>query len=206
MNLDKFTGPGSTPSRRRFWDKVTEAVIASQKIAGRNVSVDEHQGYGTLINVPNPTRRPTPGGTVACCFDDITCEDLSPEDCIAAGGTPRATGTSCSDNDGNGCCIECLIVSTYDRGCTDGDGNQWTGPENCDGTCEGVIITGYPDTRFLTNYQYCLTCPENTIELCRTESYDPVTCEFTVVGDCDDCDGPGQGTTQSVHDPYIVCP
>ncbi len=51
MNLDSFTGPGSTPSRRRFWDKVTAYVIASQKVAGKNVSVSEHEGKGTLINV-----------------------------------------------------------------------------------------------------------------------------------------------------------
>ncbi len=51
VNLDSFTGEGSTPSRRRFWDKVTAAVIASQKVEGKNVSVSEHQGMGTLINV-----------------------------------------------------------------------------------------------------------------------------------------------------------
>ncbi len=51
MNLESFTGSGSTPSRRRFWDKVTAYVIASQKVAGKNVSVSEHQGAGTLINV-----------------------------------------------------------------------------------------------------------------------------------------------------------
>ncbi len=67
MNLDSFTGPGSTPSRRRFWDKVTQSVIASQKVAGKNVSVDEHQGYGTIISV-NPQRQ---GGGV-CPPDDVT--------------------------------------------------------------------------------------------------------------------------------------
>ncbi len=69
MNLDPFTGPGSTPSRRTFWDKVTQAVLASQKIAGENVTVDEHQGMGTLINVPNPNRRPIPGGAFSCGVD-----------------------------------------------------------------------------------------------------------------------------------------
>ncbi len=52
MNLDSFRGPGSTPSRRRFWDRVTQAVNASQKIQGKNISVDEHQGIGTIINRP----------------------------------------------------------------------------------------------------------------------------------------------------------
>ncbi len=60
MNLDKFTGPGSTPSRRRFWDQVAESVLASQKVEGKNVSVDERHG-GTVINV---ARNP---GTAATC-------------------------------------------------------------------------------------------------------------------------------------------
>ncbi len=81
MNLEPFTGPGSTPSRRRFWDKVTQVVIASQKVAGNNVSVDEHQGSGTVINVAR-------GQIAACCnnaemiavtFADITfCPDFEP--------------------------------------------------------------------------------------------------------------------------------
>ncbi len=84
MNLDSFTGPGSTPSRRRFWDKVTAAVIASQKVAGDNVSVDEHQGAGTVINVD----RKAGAMDGACCdgaetitvtFDGILfCPDGNP--------------------------------------------------------------------------------------------------------------------------------
>ncbi len=80
MNLDSFTGPGSTPSRRKFWDKITQAVNASQKVAGRNVSVSEHQGKGTLINVtrerpvtPPPTGCPatiTFSGVEFCCACD----------------------------------------------------------------------------------------------------------------------------------------
>ncbi len=70
MNLDSFTGAGSTPSRRRFWDKVTLAINASQKTAGKNVSVAEHQGMGTLINV-NRERGTTPP-------DCTNCNDLPP--------------------------------------------------------------------------------------------------------------------------------
>ncbi len=62
MNLAPFTGPGSTPSRRRFWDQVTQAVIASQKVAGRHVSVDEHLGKGTVINVADNRRSAQPAG------------------------------------------------------------------------------------------------------------------------------------------------
>ncbi len=72
MNLESFTGEGSTPSRRRFWDKVTAAVIASQKVAGKNVSVSEHHAMGTLVNVAHgqPTGCPTSitfNGVEFCC-------------------------------------------------------------------------------------------------------------------------------------------
>ncbi len=69
MNLESFSGEGSTPSRRRFWDKVTQAVIASQKIAGKNVTCDEHQGTGTVVNVAD-NRRPT--GACQITFSGIT--------------------------------------------------------------------------------------------------------------------------------------
>ncbi len=74
MNLDSFTGPGSTPSRRRFWDRVTVAVIASQKVAGRNVSVDVHDGQGTMVSVPDTRVKPSGGacGPVPChCIGEI---------------------------------------------------------------------------------------------------------------------------------------
>ncbi len=96
MNLDSFTGPGSTPSRRRFWDQVTQVVNASQKIAGDNVTVDEQEGMGTLINAPNPTRRPT-GTTGACCIDG-TCTVTTEAVCSESGGVFLGTGTPCDPN------------------------------------------------------------------------------------------------------------
>ncbi len=71
MNLKSFTGPGSTPIRRRFWDEVTQAVIASRKVAGRFVSISEHPGKGTLINVAD-NRRPTPTPPPAGCPTSVT--------------------------------------------------------------------------------------------------------------------------------------
>ncbi|UCG59061.1 MAG: PASTA domain-containing protein, partial [Phycisphaerales bacterium] len=35
----------------------------------------------------------------ACCFADGSCLDLTPEDCIAQGGTPRGAGTTCATTD-----------------------------------------------------------------------------------------------------------
>ncbi len=79
MSLIKpFTGPGSTPSRRRFWDKVTDTVNASRKIAGRYVTVSEHKGKGTLINVADTSARRAVGGicpeTMTATFSDIVVD------------------------------------------------------------------------------------------------------------------------------------
>ncbi len=74
MNLESFTGPGSTPSRRRFWDKVTQSVLASQKFEGKNVSVSEHQGMGTVVNVDRKSGSVTP--------PPLTCIDHPPMDQI----------------------------------------------------------------------------------------------------------------------------
>ncbi len=55
MNLDSFTGSGSTASRRKFWDQVREAVLALQKLEGRNISIDVHEGQGSIINALSRT-------------------------------------------------------------------------------------------------------------------------------------------------------
>ncbi len=73
MNLESFTGEGSTPSRRAFWNKVTQAVVASQKTAAKNVSVAEHQGMGTVVNVDRNQGGCDCGGCV--CIDEIEIAD-----------------------------------------------------------------------------------------------------------------------------------
>lgn len=69
MNLDKIPKSGTTISRKRFWDKARDIVLSLQKKAGRNVSVDERQGFGTVINVIREQ------GTSGSCFCDL------PPDC-----------------------------------------------------------------------------------------------------------------------------
>ncbi len=120
MNLDSFTGPGSTPSRRRFWDKVTQSVIASQKVEGKNVSVDEHQGYGSVLSI-NPERKRSGGPTGACCKDGDAC--------FGIGGTYQGDDTTCEDSDcgeatSGACCHS-------DNSCT------IETPDGCDGTYQG---------------------------------------------------------------------
>ncbi len=146
MNLEPFTGPGSTPSRRRFWDKVTQVVIASQKVAGDNVSVDEHQGSGTIINVPFPERGRAPVATIgACCYNDGTCDDLTEADCNDAEGNWQGPGTTCADdpNPCVGACCEgeggatCVDDSTPDSCSADGgifqDFGSTCDPDPCGG-------------------------------------------------------------------------
>ncbi len=83
MNLDKFTGSGSTPSRRRFWDQVVDSVLASQKVEGKNVSVDERQG-GTVINVARNA------GTASTCPTGdtvmVTFSGVESCGCLSGGG------------------------------------------------------------------------------------------------------------------------
>ncbi len=97
MNLDSFAGPGSTPSRRRFWDKVTQAVIASQKVAGRNVTCDDHQGTGSIVNVIR--ERGAVAITGACChYPGGDCTQETSTDCESSGGIYQGDGSACDPN------------------------------------------------------------------------------------------------------------
>lgn len=189
MNLDPFTGAGSTPARRRLWDQVVASVNASQKLAGRNVTVIEAQGMGTLTNVVR--ERGGPAGP--CCIGEwpsITCSLLSEADCIAAGGSFPG-GTTCEGVDCNsGACCE------TDGGCSDtlaflcGDcapGNScWEGYGTACSSfrCEGVCST-------------CQNCPfegcncyENlTYDECQTFSTTQRSVGWLLGGNCavNDC-------------------
>ncbi len=154
MNLKPFTGPGSTPSRRRFWDKVTQAVIASQKLAGRSVTIDEHQGKGTVINVADTSARRGGGGTGACCKDG-DCSILTAAECSGIGGTFQGAGSTCESADcgtatSGACCIEssCEIRSpadcALDSGIYQGDGTDCD-PNPC-GEVTGACCVGFDCT------------------------------------------------------------
>ncbi len=179
VNLELFTGPGSTPSRRRFWDNVTQAVIASQKIAGRFVTVDEHPGKGTVINVPFPERGRAPVATIgACCYNDGTCDDLTESDCNDAEGNWQGPGTTCADDPNpcrGACCTggECSILSADD--CASGGGNYLGNGS----TCEGA---------------------DCTVGACCFEDF----CEIDTCQDCADFGGAFVGNG-SVCDPNPCC-
>ncbi len=150
MNLKPFTGPGSTPSRRRFWDKVTQAVIASQKVAGRFVTIDEHQGKGTVINVGDTSIR-RPSGPGACCHPDGSCDIQTQSACSASGGAYQGQGTTCEDVDcthTGACCYDtvCRIQRADDcTGTYQGDGTGCD-PNPCTEMTTGACCVGFECT------------------------------------------------------------
>lgn len=73
----KDHGHNPFPPRWEKWlSSVREAILTSQPTAGRHVSVDEHPGKGTVINVDDTSARRPHGGVTPPpgCFDarDIT--------------------------------------------------------------------------------------------------------------------------------------
>jgi hypothetical protein len=99
VNIKPFTGPGSTPVRRRFWDDALSAVLSARKLAGQQTSVAEHWGAGTIINYIQEPRTPglCPGGniniedwfnviTVTIAWD-VTCDFACT--CIQSGSLSR---------------------------------------------------------------------------------------------------------------------
>lgn len=99
MKFDPFTGPGSTPARRRFWNEARAAVLSLRKAGGRNVTVDEHEGQGTFINIADTSARRAGGGggTGACCKCG-ECSILTAADCALIGGDFKGVGTTCDPN------------------------------------------------------------------------------------------------------------
>ncbi len=171
MNLKPFKGSGSTPSRRAFWDTVTQAVIASQKVAGQNVTVDEHPRMGTIINIPDSHRGQGTGtGTGACCTDG-ECSILSESDCIDGGGNFLGNGTTCDD-------VDCTMGAC----CLDGDCTITT-PDGCAGTYQGDGTTCEDvDCGTATSGACCHSDGSCTIEI-------PDSCDGTYQGDntlCED--------------------
>ena len=78
MKLEAIPKDGTTLTRKAFWDKVAEAVNASQKRPGKNISVDVHDGYGSVINV-NPQRQGSgsPPPPSICATNETLCVTFS---------------------------------------------------------------------------------------------------------------------------------
>jgi hypothetical protein len=64
------------PPRWEKWlSSVREGILSAQPRAGRHVTIDEHPGKGTVINVERP--RGTPSGTCDPCTDEEKTVDFS---------------------------------------------------------------------------------------------------------------------------------
>ena len=70
LKLPPIPKPGTTKRRKQFWDEAREAVIESQKLAGRYVTVSEYPGKGTVINVADTSARRRPASGVPCPVED----------------------------------------------------------------------------------------------------------------------------------------
>ena len=103
MNLDPIPKAGTTNGRKRFWDKTRDVVMSLQKKAGRNVSVDERKGQGTVINVT----RENGVITGACCAADGSCSITTESQCEEEEGTYQGDGTVCDPNP----CPDCVVSS-----------------------------------------------------------------------------------------------
>ncbi len=227
MNLESFTGPGSTPSRRRFWDKVTQAVLDSQKRAGDNVSVDEHQGAGTVINVDRKAGAGATDG--ACCgvtsedfgetcIDDCAslsgfcvgticyylnqpgdCTILSESDCNTLLGTFRGLGTVCDPNPCIGaCCIDGTCFSGISEFDCENGGGAYQGDES---TCDPDPCTGGSGACCITTDLGGSTGAYCDCFGCTSTTNKSVTCSIETAADCASAGGSykGNGSTCPYH-------
>jgi hypothetical protein len=104
-------------------------------------NLDPIEGYGvfgfdTDGSVPCPPDQPPQ--TEACCFEDGSCQDLLPDECTAAGGTPQGPGSACAGTQCpppppvGACCrdIVCTIATQAD---CEGQGGVYQGDgTDCD--------------------------------------------------------------------------
>ena len=196
MKLEPIPKDGTTLTRKAFWDKVAEVVNASQKKQGKNISVDVHDGYGSVINVPG-SRSGSGGGGVCCISEE--CSVLSEEDCIAAFGTFLPGISSCDPN-------PCVLPTNLQMRCEEISCQN----DKC-GFVENPGFESDPPKYYL-HFERHITCGESTCTL--TKDWSPnytdcsdSTCDFSeeYSEDCDTfscpCDLPApvpDGPTHSI--------
>ncbi len=145
-----------------------------------------YQGDGTDCD-PNPC-----GEVTGACCVGTDCTSETAASCADLGGI-FSPNINC---DPTPCCTYCEAVTW--QGCTDGDGNCRTGPENCDG-CTGAIVPCDDIFNWYTDTEYCITCPGGGLEVCNVTSVDLLTCEQTSpCPECCDCPDPASGSTHAM--------
>lgn len=89
------------PRWERWLSSVRNAILSSQPVAGRHITIDVHTGKGTVVNadddrrISSPTPPPTPTG--ACCIG-TDCSITTEAACTEAGGTYQGDGSPCDPN------------------------------------------------------------------------------------------------------------
>jgi len=128
---------------------------------------DIFQGGGVLCSNPS-VNCPQPPGPGACCYPSGGCaEGLSDSACLASGGLPQGTGTTCTPNIcpppvncGDGCPNPYALLVSVSL--------QWT----CPNQCGGPITANLPPTVFVQTINGPISSTGN---LCLCAS-DPCTC------------------------------
>lgn len=152
MNIptpDEFTKQGGfnpfPPRWERWLSSVRASILSSQPQAGRHVSVDEHPGKGTVINVDDTSARrpgpPTPATGACCRGTDCTIETQA--SCESDGGVYQGDGTPCDPNpcSTGACCTDGICTDGVTRDDCEGGGGLYLGNGS---TCEPVDCTCCP--------------------------------------------------------------
>lgn len=96
MKTPRFSGPFKWSALRQQLLSLREDIQSIQKVAGRNVTVDEHRGKGMVINARRD-RAAAGAATGACCVGS-DCSIQTADDCAAMGGTYQGDDTTCESN------------------------------------------------------------------------------------------------------------
>ncbi len=82
----------------RWLSAVREGILSAQPVAGRNVSIDVHEGEGTVINAPDRRRTPAGCPEITVTFSDISfCVDVCIPRVLPDGSTKFQTYTGIND-------------------------------------------------------------------------------------------------------------
>lgn len=177
MKTPRFSGPFKWSALRQQLLSLRQDIRSIQKVAGRNVTIDEHRGKGAVINARRD--RATAGATTgACCADDGSCSITTIDGCI---GIFQGIGTTCDPNP-----CQCCHISISGAGAAgvvdicDGSANyqfpfdiafDCTG----DSTCAGLTGCGPQTSTFTESGNHC---PDESNQT-TTFTVDSVTLSFS---------------------------
>ena len=188
MNIDKIPKVGTTIGRKRFWDKARDVVVSLQKKEGRNVSVDERKGAGTVINVTRELGTSSvPKG--ACCVGE-TCSITTEGECA---GVYQGDGTTCEPNP----CEEVDCGSDTVTLCKCGHPGFSGDADGCVNPC-----TGQPGIYAVRDYCAGESCSPgcNPVHTGYAGPFSgPLHWWLTLTSDCGDC------SSVIVYDPFDEC-